>query len=135
MPQVTIIGDEVRTVEGTVTDGSILIAPDRLPDGLGWELKPEGLCRAGTCVPVPDGASLFVGGQLDLATVAAALGRPAVIDADAAIAAVALDGESRRQALDGLRAPPWTLDDLDGVAHELAEWHGRKKLLVAFATW
>ena len=135
MPQVTIISDKVRTVEGAVSDGKILIPPDGLADGLGWELKQEGLCRDGTCVPVRDAASLMDGGALDLAAVAGALGRPAVIDADARIAAVALDAESRRQALDGLRAPPFTLDDLDGVSHQLEEWHGQKKLVVAFATW
>ena len=28
-----------------------------------------------------------------------------------------------------------TLPDLDGRLHQLGEWHGRKKLLVAFASW
>ena len=37
--------------------------------------------------------------------------------------------------IDGLRAVPFTLPDLDGVPHELTEWKGRKRLLVAFSTW
>ena len=135
MPQVTIISDDARTVDATVADGRLLIARDRLADALGWELKPQGLCRDEMCVPVRDQATLFRGQDLDLSAVAAALGRPAVVDATAGIAAVAIDAEGRRQALSSLRAPSFVLDDLDGNAHRLEEWRGQKKLLTAFASW
>jgi hypothetical protein len=135
MPQVTIISDQVRTVDALSGEGRILVAPDRLHDALGWELKPEGLCQGDTCVPVRDTSSLLAGLDLDLAAVASVLGRPAVIDAEAGMAAVALDAEGRRQALDDLQAPSFTLNDLDGNAHRLEEWSGRKKLLVAFSSW
>jgi hypothetical protein len=135
MATVTVIGDEVRTVEGRVSGDRLLVDRDRLPDALGWKLEPQGLCRDDTCVPVRDQAALFVDGQLDLAAVAAALGRPAVVDAAAGLAALALPAEARRQALDGLRAPAFELADLDGTAHRLEEWHGVRKLLVAFASW
>jgi hypothetical protein len=135
MPQVTVISDEVRTVEATVAGDRILVAPERLDEALGWQLKPEGLCRNETCVPVRDPARLFSGEQLDVASVATALGRASVVDGEAGIAAMALDAEGRRRALDGLQAPTFTLSDLDGASHRLEEWAGRKKLLVAFASW
>src|SRR5947209_4575286 len=135
MAQVTIISDAVRTVEGSAGDGRLLVVPEQLPHALGWELKPEGLCRDDICVPVREPAALAVDGALDIAAVAAALGRPAVVDCEAGIAAVALDSEARRQALESLEAPGFTLDDLDGRPHRLEEWRGRKKLLVAFASW
>ena len=34
-----------------------------------------------------------------------------------------------------LVAPSFALPDLDGNLHALEEWHDRKKLLVAFASW
>ena len=135
MPSATIISDDVRSTEARRADGRLLVAPERLVDALGWELKPEGLCRDELCVPVRDRASLFVGDEVDLAAVAAALGRATVVDAPGAIVAVAMDAEGRRQALDSLRAPPFVLDDLDGHPHRMDEWRGRKKLLVAFASW
>jgi hypothetical protein len=135
MRPATIISDEVRTVEASADRDRLLVAPDQLPAAIGWELKPQGLCRDDVCVPVRDQAALFASDSLDLASVAAALGRPAVVDAIAGIAAIALDAEGRRQALDQLHAPPFTLQDLDGVAHRLEEWRGRKKLLVAFSSW
>ena len=76
MASVTIIADDTTTVEATVTDGRILLEPGHLAGALGWELKPEGLCRDDVCVPVRDRAALFVGDELDLAAVGAALGRP-----------------------------------------------------------
>jgi peroxiredoxin len=137
MTQITIIDADVRTVEATVDvgRGTFLIDAARLPGALGWELKPHGLCRENTCVPVADGEGLWVGDQLDLAQIAAALGRPVVIDLDARIMAVALSAELRRQALEDLRAPGFELPDVDGTLHQLQEWAGKKKALVTFSSW
>src|SRR5438105_572763 len=120
MTTVTIVSDETTEVAADLLDGRVLVDADMLPHALGWTLKPEGLCRADTCVPVRDRDALFVGEQLDLVKVADALGRLSVVDADAAILAVAIDQEQRRAALDGLTAPDITLRDLDGDEHSLS---------------
>jgi len=135
VPEAAIITEEVRAVDATATGDTLLVAPGRLPDALGWELKPQGLCRADACFPVRERDVLFVGDKVDLGAVAVALGRPAVIDPAARIAAFALDGEGRRSALESLQAPAFELDDLDGRRHNLEEWRGKKKLLVAFSSW
>src|ERR1700736_2306158 len=116
MTQITVIDDEARAVEATIdaARGTFLIDADRLRDALGWELKPSGLCRESACVPVADVGALQVEGQLDLTAVAAALGRPVVVDVEAGLLAVALPSELRRQALDDLRAPAFELPDVDG---------------------
>jgi peroxiredoxin len=135
--QITIVTDEATVVDGVVDTGrgTVLIRPADLSGALGWELKPSGLCRADTCVPVPDTGALHVDGLLDVAAVAAAVGQPAVVDTDAGIVAVALPAALRRSALDDLDAPAFTLPDLDEVTHDLAEWEGTKKLLVTFSSW
>jgi peroxiredoxin len=137
MTQITIIDAGARTVEATpaVDRGTFLIDADRLGSALGWELKAAGLCREDTCVPVADVGSLHIRGQLDLAAVAGALGRPVVVDVEAGVMAVALPTELRRQALVGLRAPAFELPDLDGKARHLDEWLGLKRLLVTFSSW
>ena len=135
MPPVRIISDDIQTADAVFDGDRVLIDAERLPDVLGWELRPEGLCRRDACVPVPDMTGLLVGGQLDLGAVAAALSRLTVLDADAGFVAIAQPPEQRRRALDDLRAASFTLPDLDGVGHALEEWRGRKKLLVAFASW
>ena len=133
--QVTIVTDEISTVTAVADGDRLLIDPAALPDALGWEWKPEGLCRGNVCVPVRDRAALQVGEQLDVGAVASALDRLAVVDAAAGIAAVALPKEGRREALHDHHAPSFTFPDLDGVDHDLEEWRGKKKLLVAFASW
>ena len=135
MTPITIISDKYHAVDARVDGGRLLIPPDALPQAIGWTLKPDGLCQDDVCVPVRDRAALLVGDDLDLAAIAAVLGRQAVVDAEAGIAAIANDTETRRRALDGLEAPDFALGDLDGATHHLHEWRGTKKLLVAFASW
>lgn len=137
MPEITIITDEVTVVDGVVDArrGAFLIDPADLAGALGWELKSSGLCRADTCVPVPDVDSLQVDGLLDVTAVAAAVGQPTVVDLDAGIIAVALPAVQRRRALAELEAPAFTLPDLDDVPHDLDGWAGMKKLLVTFSSW
>jgi hypothetical protein len=135
MSAVTVIADDRTAVDATVADGRVYLHPDQLPGTLGWTLKPEGLCRDDVCVPVRDRGALFHDERVDLAAVAGALGRPAVIDADAGIVAVALGGELRRDAVQSLVAPDFELADLDGTPHHLSEWRGRKRMLHAFSSW
>jgi len=131
----TVITEEERTVDASVADGRVLVDQGQLPAAIGWELKVEGLCRDDVCVPVRDRDALFVDGRVDLAAVAGALHRPVVVDAAAGIVAMALPSEERRNALKAHHAPAFTLPDFDGNAHSLSEWHGRKKVLLAWATW
>ena len=59
MPTVTVIADDLSSVDATVADGRVLLDPEQLPGALGWTLKPEGLCRDDVCVPVHDRDALF----------------------------------------------------------------------------
>lgn len=131
----TVITEAVADVDADFVDGRLVIDPARLAAAIGWELKPEGLCRDDVCVPVRNRDELFARERVDVAAAAAALGRPIVVDADAGVAAIALPSEERRRALQDRHAPPFTLPDLDGHEHSLEEWRDRKKLLIAFSTW
>lgn len=132
---VAVITREVNTVDGEVVDDRILVLEGELPAAIGWELKAEGLCRDDVCVLVPDRAALGADGVVDIAGVAALLGRRTVTDADAGIIALSLDTETRSQAIDELVAPNFTLPDLDGNLHSLDEWRGRRRMLFAFSSW
>jgi peroxiredoxin len=135
MKLVTFVADATRELAADVVDGRVLVSIDALPDVLGWTLKPEGLCRDEMCVPIRARDALVVGDRVDVIAVADVLGRPSVVDVDAGIVAVALDREPRASALQSLVAPDVTLHDLDGAAHHLSQWRGRKRLLHAFSSW
>ena len=80
-------------------------------------------------------AALQLDGGYDLMASAKALGRASIVDVEARLVAVAADPRRRRAAMYELEAPDFVLPDLDGVDRALSDWHGRKRLLVAFASW
>ena len=102
--------------------------PEHPERAIGWERKPQGLCRADVCVPVPPGT-------LDLADVASALGRPLVIDDTAGIAALGAASATRGAALLSGQAPDFVLKDLAGKEWTLSQFRGRKVVLYAYASW
>jgi len=112
-----------------------LVTAEQLEAKLGWVLKPEGLCQADTCVLVPDRGAIEHHGGIDAVAVAGLLDRPAIVDDVSGIAAIGAPRELRRRALDDLRAPDFTLPDVDGTAHALSDHRSKKRLLVAFSTW
>jgi len=129
--------DEGRAseIEACVDGDAVRLADAALREALGWELKPEGLCKGGLCVPVRDRAALVHGDGIDLTALAALLGRPLALDAAARTAYLgASAGERGAQLASGL-APDVTLPDRDGRPHALAGFRGKKVLLIAYASW
>ncbi len=130
-------GQEV-SVAADVRDGHVLIASDALKRGLGWELKPEGLCKDEICVPVRDRGALVPDAEdagVDLAAFAAALGRPLAVEPDARVAALGVAAGERASQLATLEAPDFELPDLNGQSHRLSDHRGKKVLLIAYASW
>jgi peroxiredoxin len=102
----------------------------------GWDLRPEGLCNGDACVPVRDRPALEPEpGLIDIVVAAGLLDRPVVADGDAGVVAVGASRQSRRRALVDRVAPGFTLPDLDGKPHTLAELQGRATVLVTFSSW
>ena len=112
-----------------------LVSANELRRELGWELKPEGLCREDVCVLVPDRASLEADGKIDAVAVAALLDRPALVDEVTGVVAIGAQRSIRQRAIDGLQAPDFVLPDLDGTPHALSDHRSKKRLLVAFSSW
>ena len=133
---VTIVaGPDVTQVDGETTSTTVLLAPDALEAATGWDLRTEGLCRGDVCVPRREGDGLLVDDRIDLAAFASLLHRPLAYDSGAAIAVLADAPDDHAAAFDARVAPGWTLPDLDGTPVSSSAFAGRKKLLVAWASW
>lgn len=116
--------DEQRAVDVEMTDDLVLD-----PGVLGWERKPEGLCRGEVCVPAPAGR------RIDLNELGRLLGRPVAIDEQHRVAAIAASPGERADALRSGLAPDFELPDVDGVMHRLSDHRGRKVVLYAYGSW
>ena len=127
--------DGTADVDATIDGGRVLLDPAHLGDALGWELKPEGLCRGDRCVPVRDRDTVAPGDLVDAAAAADLLGCRTMFDADAGVIAVSVAGGDRALALRDRAAPDFELPHLDGATARLSDWRGRRRLLVAFASW
>jgi hypothetical protein len=99
----------------------------------GWTLKPEGMCRADLCVPMPTSA---VGtSEVDVAAFWKKLGGPVVATDGHDVWALGAPAEERNAALEGLEAPDFTLPDVEGVPRALSALRGKKVFLATWASW
>ena len=99
----------------------------------GWAIKPQGACRGDVCVPLPAevrGAD----GRIDVAVAADRLGMPLVHDEEHRLWSLG-PGTVTGRALATAEAADVVLPDRDGNPFRLSSLHGRKVLLVAWASW
>lgn len=99
----------------------------------GWVLKPEGMCRADLCVPLPPSA--VAANEVDVASFWTKLGGPVVSSDVRDVWALGAPAEERNAALEGLAAPDFTLPDVDGVPRSLSQLRGNKVFLATWASW
>ncbi len=134
----TVIDHEPAVVAGDVRGDRLLVATDDLEAATGWGLKPEGLCRGDVCVPVADTDALLAddGALVDLAAFAAAIERTIAIDADEGVAALGGTARPTVQTSDeGRHAPEIDLPAVDGGRVRLSDSSGKKRMVVAWASW
>jgi hypothetical protein len=135
METFTVITDAPRETAATIDGDAIRLPADTAEAATGWSLKPEGLCQGDICVPVHDRATIESDTGIDLVALADAVHQPLAIDRTAGVAALGHVPGGLSQTLDDDRAPDWTLPDLDGNLVSLADFKGRKKLLLTWASW
>ena len=129
--------DESRplTVDAVVQAAAIRLPPAAVASALGWELKPEGLCRATACVPVRDRSALVYEDGIDLAALARLLDRPLAMEPAEHVAVLGASATDRAHRLASMEAPDFTLPDLQGRLHSLRNQRGKKTLLITWASW
>ncbi len=133
MPTTVIFENAVASVVAEARGEDLWLAPSEL-ERVGWQLKPEGLCRGPLCVPIPPARKAeFVraDGAVNLAALARHRGQAVVHDEAGSVWACGPAGEARGS----LVAPDFTLPDLDGRLHSLSQFRGRKVLLNSWASW
>src|SRR6478735_2601811 len=105
---------------------------DSFAAATGWAPKPEGLCRGEICVPAA--GALRDDGTVDVLAAAGRLGMPFVRDPAHHLTAVG-PGSTTGRTLSTAAAPDPALIDRAGRPFRLSALHGRKVLLVAWASY
>jgi len=107
---------------------SLDITPDEFAAGTGWEIKPEGACKADVCVPLPPGD------RFDLPATTDRLGMAVVHDAEDGLWAIGPESFGGR-ALVSAAAPELALDDIDGNPFTLSSLRGQKVVIASWAPY
>jgi hypothetical protein len=135
----TVIQAEgAEEIDAMVDDSTstVRLRADAVRRCLGWERKDEGLCRDEVCIPARRLTGVETDeGLFDLTALAALLARPIAIDVDARAAFVGESAPTRSAQLARFEAPDFTLPDLDGRRHRLADHRGKKVFLATWASW
>lgn len=151
----TIQRSDSAPVAATVLyQGSTTVAPHAVESGddlwlplsaltgvTGWELKPEGVCRDESCVPLPEGRDaqfLRKGGAaswFNLSAFSRLVEQPFAHDETHHAWFFGPLGWEWKSRLTTQAAPDFTLSDLSGKRHSLSDHRGKKVLLALWASW
>ena len=138
----TIIYDDVATEVATAreTSGQLWITTADLTRSTRFEVKPEGVCRDELCFPLPAGRKAEFEQRdgdrtlFNLSAFAALVRQPVAHDESLATWYFGLRAD-QRETLSSLQAPDFTLPDMQGKLHSLADFRGKKVLLITWASW
>ena len=106
-----------------------------IKDVLGWEIKPEGLCKDDACIPVNHEQNIKHNERYNLRTVAHLTGHPTLSSQELKAITIGQPAGLRSSALREKIAPDFVLPDIEGVERAFSDWAGKKRLLVAFSSW
>jgi hypothetical protein len=106
-----------------------------------FAIKPQGVCRDELCFPLPKNRKAeFVSKKgtttwFNLSEFARLIKQPFATDQKDAVWYFGARAAEQTGYLTSLKAPDFTLPDLNGKLHSLADFRGKKVLLVTWASW
>lgn len=104
-------------------------------------IKPQGVCRDQLCFPIPKTRRAeFISKKgsvtwFNLSEFARLIKQPSASDQKNGVWYFGTRPEEQNGYLASLVAPDFTLPDLNGKPHSLADFRGKKVLLVTWASW
>ena len=125
------------TLSETGSGDGLLIRPDDLTRVNGFELKPEGACYEDMCIPMNEELLVEQDGNqwFDLAAFADLLGQPYVADREASVWSFAEIPAKREKMMVNAMAPEFEVTDRQGNVIRLADFKGKKALIVTWSSW
>jgi hypothetical protein len=106
-----------------------------------FEVKPKGVCRDELCFPISKarrGAFFIKRSKVtwfNLSEFARLVRQPSAYDEKHGVWYFGPRTEVQNKYLTSLEAPAFTLPDISGKMHSLADFRGKKVLLITWASW
>ncbi|MEM7468560.1 MAG: hypothetical protein AAF387_16950 [Pseudomonadota bacterium] len=103
----------------------------------GWNLKPEGLCQGDVCIPLPQGRENEFSDQdeVNISAFWQHMDRPVLHDKAGDTWMLGVGHADRANALKSLDAPDFSLPDINGDMHALADFRGKRVFLTTWSSW
>jgi peroxiredoxin len=124
-----IVGDE------------LYIPQDEVAAAIGFDIKPEGACRGGLCIPLDNSPEAGFFRKVDdrdyfnVSKLAARLKQPVVVDGKHKVWSFGPVPTAPSGGTDSVLAPDFALADKDGKLVRLSDFRGKKVLLLTWASW
>ena len=125
------------TLSETGSGEGLLISPKDLSRINGFELKPEGACYKDLCIPLNENLLVTQSGSqwFDLAAFAELLEQPYVVDHESRVWSFAeIPAKRQNMMVDGL-VPDFEVVDREGKVIRMADFKGKKALIVTWSSW
>jgi hypothetical protein len=137
-PATVLFDDRSVSLRTTGTDPSnakdvLWALKSDLPRINGFELKPQGMCRADICIPVPQ--TMSRGQHFNLTAFAKKAGQEVVTDEEARVWSFSELPVLRGEFLESRVAPDFAVPDRKGRTVRLSDFRGKKVLVVTWASW
>lgn len=125
------------TLDETGSGPGLLIRPEDLARVNGFELKPEGACYRDMCIPLANRFLVERDGRqwFDLTAFADLLEQPYVADEETRVWSFAEIPAKRESMMVDAMAPDLEIPDRQGNVIRLADFAGKKALIVTWSSW
>ena len=134
-------GAATEVTAATEPSSDLWITTSDLTRATRFVIKPQGVCRDLLCFPLPKNRKAeFIAKKdsttwFNLSEFARLIMQPFTSDQQNGIWYFGARTEEHNGYLTSLEAPNFTLPDLSGRVHSLADFRGKKVLLVTWASW
>lgn len=132
---------ELRTPDPFIESKDLWVTLAELTRATGFVLKPQGVCRDELCFPIPKqrkGDFLVRRGKLtwfNLSAFARLVKQPVAHDEKLGSWCFGPRPEAQSAYVRTLEAPNFALPDRNGKLRSLADFRGKKVLLITWASW
>ena len=134
-------GKPTEVTASPTSSADLWVTMNDLKLATGFVVKPQGVCRDQLCFPLPAKRKAeFISKRgavtmFNLTAFASLVKQPVARDQKNGLWYFGKREDERGAYLASLKAPNFTLPDINGKMHSLADYRGKKVLLVTWASW